>query len=328
MLRIPESLTKATILKYVTEQAIFERYLGHEIRLKEMYLSPFREEKDPSFNIYVNRFNSRLWFKDHASHSGDCFKLVQLMHNDCSFLDALKIIDRDFNIGIGSTTSLPKKVKYSAKPLEEHEFKIEVKIQPYTKIDIKYWNDLLELKEIEKYLKYFKVFSSERIWINEYMILEWDYKTNNPVYAYFDKGKFKLYRPHEKSKESKWKSNLEYDQWLGLNQLPQTGDKLIISKSYKDVLLLRRLGIYAVATNGENHSFPSKLVNELKWRFKNLILWYDNDETGIKYAQTRSEEYGIQYVHNPEGEPKDISDFKLEYGMEETENLLYELCLI
>lgn len=328
MLQIPESLTKDTVLKYLDELTIFEYYLGHKAQLKDMYLSPFREEKRPSFNLYINRFNGRLWFKDHASHSGDCFRLVQLLYNNCSFMEALKIVNRDFNLGIGDSNISSSRIIPVKQIIQPKEFKLEIKVQEYTDVDIEYWNTLLELKNIKEYLRYFRVLSSAKLWIDEFHISEWDYTDENPVYAYYDNKRFKMYRPNELDKANKWKSNLEYEQWLGYNQLPAKGEKLIISKGYKDVLLLRRLGLPAIAVNGESHTFPSQLVNELKWRFDKLIIWYDNDETGLKYAEQKSEEYGIEYVVIPEGEAKDISDFKLENGMDETENLLAELCLI
>lgn len=325
-MKIPESLCKDNILRYITERAIFERYLGHSVEIKEMYLSPLREESTPSFNIYENRYNGRLWFNDYGGISGDCFKLVEELYGE-TFMDALARINQDFNLGLGSAFStVPNIAEYTRQPLTKKEFEIEVKLQDYTYQDKEYWAQYyLDLK----YLKYFRVFSIGAIWVNRGRIHSWDYTRNNPVYGYLLKGRWKLYRPLEGDKYEKWKSNLPYNYWLGLAQLPKEGaKKLIISKGYKDVMVLRKLGLYAVAVSGEASSFPPALFAWLKERFEEIYIWYDNDDIGIELAEKRALEHNISYVHNPIGEPKDTSDFVKEYGVEAGKDLLYELNIL
>lgn len=323
-MKIPESLCKDTVLKYISEFDIFERYLNHKIEIKEYYLSPFREEEDPSFNIYINRFNGRPWFKDHAKHSGDCFRLVELLYQ-CTFMEALQLINEDFNLGIGSTDITFVKREIEERKVKKVEFKIDIKVQPYTEADKEYW----EQYDIPiNFLKYFNIYSCQYTWINGIRIFDWDYKNNNPVYAYYYDKKLKLYRPYGENKRNKWKSNLLPEQWLGLKQLPEKGENLIISKGYKDVVVLRRMGIAGIATSGESHTFPPAIISNLKERFKNIFVWFDNDQTGIEYGKLRAEENNISYVHNPIGEPKDTSDFVKEYGIEAGKDLLYNLNIL
>ena len=326
MLSIPESLSKKTVLKYTTERDIFEYYLGFSIELKQMYISPLRKEGTPSFNIYINRYNGRLWFKDFGDRSGDCFRLVQHLHGDCSFKEALAIVNRDMNLNIGyGKTQIIKAKAEERKLIAPPPKRISVKIQSFTRSDLYYWKQL-NLKE--SHLNYFKVFSIFKTWINDYPIFDWTYSYSNPIYGYYYSPNKKLYRPREKDKKKKWLSDLEPNQWLGLQQLPPHMECLLIAKSYKDVMFLRTLGLYAVSPPSENTLFLLTVIESLKRRAKNLFLFYDNDEVGIREAENKAEEHDLLYVHIPKDYPKDPTDFYLEFGMHTTLELLDELGIL
>ena len=87
---------KDTILDKISEIEIFERYLGMNIKLGKAMVSPLRDEKNASFNIYQNETGS-VYYKDFGDERGDCFKFVMELFN-CSFPDALKLIASDFGI--------------------------------------------------------------------------------------------------------------------------------------------------------------------------------------------------------------------------------------
>lgn len=322
MLKLPEKLTKATILKYVDEQTIFEYYLGYQIKLGEMYYSPFREEKNPSFNIYINSYNGRLWYKDFAHSSGDCFRLIEELYG-CTFIEAMSIVDKDFNLNIRGVVQNIPKIKRPKLKAKEKKVRIEIRAQDFTKYDIEYWK---KYYITTNYLKYFRVFSCAQLWIDSFPLVDWRYNKNNLIYAYLYNPTFKVYRPQQKDKREKWRNNLASNHFLGLKQLPKDENiRPIISSSYKDVIVLRRLGLYAIDPGGEGFSLSS-LLSYLRTKFIHKpLIWYNNDEQGIMYAQQAAEEYDLEYVHNPLGEPKDPSDFIAEYGPKETKDLLYEL---
>ena len=77
----------------------------------------------------------------------------------------------------------------------------------------------------------------------------------------------------------------------------------------KDVLLLSELGYPAVAPHGERVKIIDEIEN-LKKRFKNIILLFDNDEPGIEGAKILSDKYDIPMVYiNPTEKAKDLSDY-------------------
>lgn len=325
-MKIPESLCKDNILKYIDDKQIFERYIGHKIEVRELYLSPLRKEATPSFNFFINRNNGRLWFKDFGGVSGDCFRLIELLESE-TFMEVLARVNFDFNLGLGSAfETVPTTSKITQTAPEPKDVNIEVKIQNHTYQDLQYWKQYSITKKL---LNQFRVFSIASVWINGYQVNAWEYNIHNPIYGYLLKGKWKLYRPLETNKADKWRSNLPYNYWLGLAQLPKNGAKtLIISKGYKDVIVLRQLGLYAVAVSGETASFPLALLDWFKKRFENIIIWYDNDEVGIKAAEEKAVQHGLSFVHNPIDEPKDTSDYVKEYGIEAGKELLYELNIL
>ena len=56
---------------------------------------------------------------------------------------------------------------------------------------------------------------------------------------------------------------------------------------------------------------------KIKTRNNRIVLWYDNDTTGIENAIKYSKMYGIEAYWNPVGAPKDPSDFVKEHGLRE-----------
>lgn len=97
---------------------------------------------------------------------------------------------------------------------------------------------------------------------------------------------------------------------FGYDQLPETGETVILTGGEKDVLTFHSLEISAICLNSETASIPPKLIHELKSRFSNVLICYDTDETGIKQAKKFSKEHKIINLILPKDfEGKDISDF-------------------
>ena len=71
-------------------------------------------------------------------------------------------------------------------------------------------------------------------------------------------------------------------------------------------------------------------MDEMKARFKNIIIFFDYDEGGEKGAKKLSKKYNIPYKFISKHyldlySIKDISDFRKEMGEQETIKLLKEL---
>ena len=67
----------------------------------------------------------------------------------------------------------------------------------------------------------------------------------------------------------------------GARQLPNEGNLLVITKSMKDCAALHELGIPAIAPCSEVLFVSKSQLQALKKRFKNIIVFYDNDLPGI-----------------------------------------------
>ena len=77
MFRTREELTKENILKYISEEDIFRKYIGHNFNLGESFKSPLRDDDDtPSFNVYYNIEQGRVLYKDFGRTSGSAFTFV------------------------------------------------------------------------------------------------------------------------------------------------------------------------------------------------------------------------------------------------------------
>ena len=119
-------LTIKSILQRISEYDIFRYYMGsRKWELNQATISPFPRskgtERNPSF--LIGNKNGYLHFIDFTDTSkrGDCFTFVKCLYPGCSMDDTLKMIDRDFGLGISSTQNIGeyKRIKSSYKQPEE-----------------------------------------------------------------------------------------------------------------------------------------------------------------------------------------------------------------
>ena len=89
------------ILSKITEYDIFVYYCPSFKELGKKFNSELRDDKSPT--VYITPYNGKLLYKDFGNpdHTFDCFNYVRYKFN-CSFIDALRIIDCDFNLNLSS----------------------------------------------------------------------------------------------------------------------------------------------------------------------------------------------------------------------------------
>jgi hypothetical protein len=311
-------LTPNFILSKVSEEEIFERYLC-PVTTKKV-CNPLREDRTPTCSFFRGR-NGMLMFMDYSgAFLGSCFEVVKYKYS-VNFNEALKIIAKDFGIieGESTRTPLPPTVAITKQPKI-----IQVKRQPWTETDKAFWRSFGLNSKI---LKKFNVASCEKVWLNGDII--YSYNKNDPAYVYyFGNGEYKIYYPNRK--EYRFIGNSTSIQ--GLEQLPEKGDFLIITKSLKDVMVFDLFGIPAIAPQAETVNLDPELVNDLKRRFTNIYTLYDFDRTGCRSAFKMWREYGIPMLFLTDGtygtydyQAKDISDYIKKFGKEQTEELIKEV---
>ena len=252
---------------------------------------------------------------------------------DCDFQTALKIINKDFRLGLGGEHgALTRELTYETVQLTDkyyEEIKKEIPLKclkrEWTKADLQYWEDFGITLDI---LKTFNVIPTKAVYKGSKLI--WKNSSSNPIYTYLfpNEKKKKIYRPLEKNRKFKFLSSAEISTvYQGFDQLPETGDLLIITKSMKDVMTLYSLGYNAIAPNGEGYNLDKQFLEFLEYRFDNIVVLFDNDVAGLEAARRIYDEHRLFYVLIPSEQfrSKDISEYYYYYGQQETKKLLIKL---
>ena len=287
------------LLDKLSDYDIYSYYLG-SIKPGKLINSPLRpDDKIPSFAIFPSRTGDLL-FKDHGTGvSGNSLTFIKLYkgieNREELERELLKIVRR---VNPNLTSQKAVKVAENAS-----ETVIGIVRQPFTEIDIQYWNQFCISKET---LQRFNVFSIKYFLCNN--IVRGVYKPDNPMYAYKVDDRFKIYRPLA-SKYTKWRTNLNNTNIQGYAQLPDSGNLLIITKSLKDVMCLYEMGFNAISPSSETTFLPESILQSLKSKWKHIIILYDRDAAGMKNARQYSKKYGLDaiFVHK-KFKAKDISD--------------------
>ena len=308
-----ECITLDYILSKVTEYDIYAHYLG-QFKVGAIYNSPFRKDKNPSFGVYYSKRTKQLLFKDHGTgECGNVIKFVSLFTGITNYNDILKDIIKQLHITPDTTLDNSKQYIPSTDTV------IGVVRQDFTSTDINYWQQFNISKET---LKKFNVNSIKYYLCNG--IVKGIYKPENPMYAYKVYNNFKIYRPLA-DKYTKWRNNLTENDIQGFKQLSKIGDVFIITKSMKDVMCLYEMGISAISPSSESTFIPNKVLEQLKKRFKRIIILFDRDEAGVKYLRKMSLKTGLEglLIHK-KFKAKDVSDAIKANDFETIKKWLYE----
>jgi|TARA_Y100000310_G_C20635514_1_gene790950 5S rRNA maturation endonuclease (ribonuclease M5) len=320
------SLTKKDILDIISEEEIFRHYLGFDFKLGRMYHSPFRKDKNPSFNIYYTP-TGEIRFKDFNGRQGSCFDLVMLITGS-TFITAINIINSNMNLGLNGPKNIAvKKIEYKCFKNEIVKDKkntlIQFKPQHFTKEDLEYW---AQFNIDEKILKQYNVFSGKYVFVNKKLIFR--YSISNPIYCYkLPNNKVKIYRPKANKGNYKWLSNATNNELQGSSQLTQENETLVITKSMKDVMCLRSFGIDSIAPQAETSYMDDEIINGLDYIYPKIFILYDNDNAGIKGAKELHKllpHANIIYIPK-ESNCKDISEYVSMYGINKGKELLIKL---
>lgn len=311
--KLPDNITLDWILSKVTEYDIYAKYIG-QFKVGMIYNSPFRKDKNPSFGIFYSKRTKQLLFKDHGTgECGNVIKFVSLFTGKTEYNDILSdIVDK---LNITNNTKLVSSKQY----IQPTEKVIGVVRQEFTDVDINYWKQFnISINTLKK----FNVNSIKYYLCNG--IVKGTYKRENPTYAYKVYNNFKIYRPLA-DKYTKWRNNLTDYDIQGYEQLPQKGDILFITKSMKDVMCLYEMGYPAVSPSSESTFLPKDVLEQLKTRFKRIIILFDRDVAGVKRSRKLSRETGLEAMFiNKKFKAKDVSDAVKANSFEEIKNWLDE----
>lgn len=311
-------LLKDEVLKRITEEEIFERYLQLPVDETTQYINPLRIDNSPGCKYYRNT-QGRLRFKDFSKgYNWDCFSVVQYIYN-CSFIDALRIIVKDFKL---NTEIIKYEISREVKVRER--YRIEIKTRAWENADLEYW---FQFNISTSILSLYSVYPCKSIWVNgEY----YRCRKSDPCYAYyFGNNLYKLYFPKRIKGENRFFTNVILsDNFLqGYSQLPPSGDLLIITKSYKDIMSIFSFNLASVAPQSESQIITQEQYDILSNRFHNIIALGDNDSSGRRFLNNLSRSYNIPSFLFPWTMEKDFSDNVKKFGKEKIQELIIKIKL-
>ncbi|WP_438966348.1 AAA family ATPase [Flavobacterium sp.] len=330
------NITKENILAKVNSYDILNHYLlpyHKENRLiaAKNISNPFLADKQetPSFNIFPAMGSGEWRYKDFATgDDGSCFDLVMKLKN-LSFPEALSTINADMNLFLDSntntsTTTQPKPITLE-KVIDDFDKmkpakRFSITKRNYNTHDWAFWEKFKINKEtLDKFnvvaLECYSSFNKEG---KPYEIKAFGGKL---MYAYDNGDWSKIYKPFD---EKKYKFQFlgikEANYIFGWKHLPVKDDLVFITGGEKDVLCLVSNGFNAITLNSETSNLLDETAQELKKRFKNVVVLYDNDATGIKQSQLLASKYQIHRMELPKipNNGKDVSDYFAQNGTIET----------
>ena len=287
------------------QESVFTKY-GVPYHSKMKVKSPFRTDNNPSCTFFYNE-KRNLLLKDWATNETfNCIHVVAKYYG-VEYIDAIPIIIREYQINVESIQSNEQIVQTKNKSI------IKVVKQDFTKHDITYLKSFgLTRALCDEY----NIFSIKLFFLNG--ILKHHYTPLDPILGYyFGKNgveeRWKIYFYKRKKPQLRFMCNT--NRIAGWIQLPSSGDTLIITKSLKDVVVLKRMGYAAIAGQSESFVFYQSIIDELKLRFKHIFVLYDNDPTGIEKSTMLCSMFNLYPIFSIE---KDTTDTVKKYGFEHT----------
>lgn len=314
----------------VSEKEVYEYYLQESIKDNQLYICPFHKDTNPSLGFKLMPSSMLIHRCFGCGERGSVINFVSKLFNLNSNQEILDKIYLDLNLDLARPVSLAiayKNKAISDKIITEDNTVIIVEKQNFTLVDYNYWKQYyISLNTLLKY----SISSCRRVFIKKVkedkLVLFAEYSNTNPIYSYQVNDKYKIYRPLNPTKKYKWLSTTKAEDIQGLAQLPTKGKLLIITSSMKDLLVLKVLGYNAIALGGEGNRIPAKILDYLYACFDRIIVFYDNDEAGIKYGRKFSSEIGSEYIFIPKKyREKDISDFVKIYSLDKGRELIKNL---
>lgn len=300
------------ILSLVSEAEIYSMVFGI-IPKDGMYItSPFRNDTNPGCYFKTNA-NGELLFYDWANSSEyitatgytinmiciNCFQAVQIYYDLDTFPNTLQFILDWINHNkcdkfIRPTEELVVNNHKNFLGHTNSEISIYVTQRDFTTFDRDYW-------------KQYGISSQNLIDDNIHSIGKYVINREGESVEYYTKyyqlayqlsniqKRTKLYFPNNKHRFL----NTYRSSDIGcFNSLPEHGELLVISKSYKDCRVLRNFGLTSVWFQNETVIPKGIQVDNLFDRFKQIVIFYDNDEAGINGAEKVQKYYQLYYKNS------------------------------
>lgn len=311
-----KSVSLSEIRQQYSDADIAQKYLG--VKVPCLVCSPFRDDKRPSLSLYYSK-SGNLCYKDFAtSEGGSLYDFLSRLWNTSMSQTISKIAS---DVGIKDTL-VKRKIKSLRKTTKSV---LQVKIREWRDYDIEFWAQFGINKD---WLKFGDVYPITQMFFTKDGITK-IIPADKYAYAYIERKdgivSIKIYQPF--SDTMKWISKHDSSVWDLWTKLPESGERLIITSSRKDALCLwANTGIPSLSLQGEGYVPKEHVVNQLKQRFKNIYVLYDNDFKAVEkgeenhgrvFGKHLSDMFGLIQIEIPEFyRSKDPSDLFRDWGKE------------
>ena len=329
---VKSEITTEAILSKISEYDIFRYYMSNRHwEINRVTYSPFRSESKPSFSIYSK--HGRVFYIDFADtfYRGGCFDFVMQLYS-ITFKEMLLMIDRDFNLGLGSPKdfTLPDYKQIVAEyeqpeTLEKRYSHIQVITRKFNNDELEYWNQYhQDIDDLRKN----NIYAVKKLYLNKRQMTV---NKNELTFGYFYDGHWKIYRPL--NKDFKWiPNNVPITAMDGKENINGC-ETAFINKSKKDYMVISKIYPHACAVQNEGIAcFNQENVDFLKQNSQRQILSFDSDVPGVKNSTVVTEAFGFEYCNVPkyylqEG-IKDWADLGRKYGLQIIEHYLKQKFII
>lgn len=316
--------TKNLVSSYkdVPQVFIFEYYLnlqekltGQDIKINSIFNL---KDRTPSMCVYFNKEKNVYKYKDFSSgNGGSAIDLVKEI-KQCNFSTACGHVLGDYNDYI-----LHNNGGYNIEEFKQAaKYKVDNSLKrSWTTKDQYYWTQynigskLLESHNVFPLQEYTMIKDEEGS--IKSLTIKGDY-----IYGYFTKAGdlYKIYQP--KNKEKKFLKIKDHIQ--GSEQL-ENHNYLVIVSSLKDIMSVKslKLNINMISPASENVTISEELVTKWKKKYKKVLVFFDNDDPGIKAMRKYKEKFGLNCILLTLS--KDVSDSIKDHGVSKVRDRLVPL---
>ena len=271
------SVTLDDILSKTTEVDILAYYLG-VTEIPCIIHSPLRVDNNASFGLY-SRDGHRIFYIDFATKErGSTFDILSQLWG-YNYMETLAKIANDIPKFTTKISNIKMNDNKTPRVSRLNSTELQCRVRDWASYDIEYWKSYGITLEWLKYAEVYPI--SHKIIIKGGR--KYVFGADKYAYAYVEhkdnKTFIKIYQPLNKN-GYKWTSNIDRSVWSLWTKIPREADNLIISSSMKDCLNIScNLHIPAICLQGEGYIPKPHVMQDLKNRYKRIIVFYDNDYT-------------------------------------------------
>lgn len=287
--------TTYDIIQRVPQLELYKYIVGYEPRESRYYTSPVRQHDVTPGTWYIWE-DGKLFhidFADPIRQRRDCFQIL-MERSNLTLPQAVSHLISVFKLTPESPILFPELAQGKGfrrgsqegktSGLREQSTEITFKARVFDDDDKKFWYDRYGVQKRQLIddqvfpIIWYRFWSKTK---NDWIVI----RPRGVAYAYtdFEHGRIKIYCP-EADKKHRFLTNCGANDIGSIHKatpLPQ----LVIAKSYKDCRVLRNEGVNAVWFQNEGMVPDMELLQKLVSPYREIILLFDNDYTGMMASQ-------------------------------------------